>query len=211
MHAAPVDNEEANMLGDDDDVDIVDGHFDESECDLAADEEDFSFISSGGANAEDDEFDAIVGQLEEIIMEPEFQEMQERFMQTNCGHFEDKDENKLIYTDIFNQYTQAVEDYIERSLTKNLPGFTMDSFMEMLQSHHDEMSNSDVFELLLSLGDFDIFKEFMLAYNKMLDDAQSGNAALEVRGSRTCLYTDEMADGEIRHDIELCIGGIGTR
>ena len=34
------------------------------------------------------------------------------------------------------------------------------------RSHHDEMSNSVVFELLLSLGDFDIFKKFMLAYNK---------------------------------------------
>jgi hypothetical protein len=37
-------------------------------------------------------------------LEPSFREMQNSFFHTHCVHFEDTDENKLIYTQIFQEY-----------------------------------------------------------------------------------------------------------
>jgi ADP-ribosylation factor 2-binding protein len=39
--------------------------------------------------------------------------MQEKFFAKYCEEFENKEENKLIYTQIFKEYTQITESYIE--------------------------------------------------------------------------------------------------
>jgi hypothetical protein len=78
--------------------------------------------------AEDDMFDAIVGRLEDIMMgeraplhfdrcadmtmrtrsafaaDEDFQKLQSDFVRKHCVHFDDSEENKLIYIDIFNEY-----------------------------------------------------------------------------------------------------------
>ena len=77
------------------------------------------------SNAEDVLFDQVIGSIEDIIMglyshliklfekfkkknfffkEPKFQEIQDDFMNKNYKHFEDNDENKLIYTTVHNEY-----------------------------------------------------------------------------------------------------------
>ena len=43
-------------------------------------------------------------------LEPEFQDMQDKFMSKNYKHFEDSDENKLIYTTIHQEYVSLLCD-----------------------------------------------------------------------------------------------------
>ena len=65
-----------------------------------------------GGNEEDDEFDMIVGVLQEILLEEKFENMQGKFCQQNCMHFEATEENKLIYMDIFKSYQEQIEAFI---------------------------------------------------------------------------------------------------
>ena len=37
-------------------------------------------------------------------MNPEFTDAQESFCKSNCGEFEDTDENKLVYTEVFDRH-----------------------------------------------------------------------------------------------------------
>ena len=57
-----------------------------------------------GRNEKDDKFDQIVGALQEVLMEDEFDLMQRKFCHKNCMEFEATEENKLSYTPIFKEY-----------------------------------------------------------------------------------------------------------
>ena len=50
-------------------------------------------------------------------------------------------------------------------LKASVPGFDMLAFMEMLDARKEELMG-EVFDLLLSLGDFETFKEVMLSYKR---------------------------------------------
>ena len=65
-----------------------------------------SFVLSF-SSASDAEFDAVVGYLEDIIMDDEFQLLQRNFMNKYYQEFEDTEENKLTYTPIFNEYVSG--------------------------------------------------------------------------------------------------------
>ena len=56
------------------------------------------------SNAADAKFDQIIGCIEDVIMESNFQTMQDQFMEKNYRHFDDNDENKLIYTTVHKEY-----------------------------------------------------------------------------------------------------------
>lgn len=55
---------------------------------------------------QDTKFDLIVGVLESIVMDPSFRSQHEAFCRTNCQVFENTEENKLVYTTLFQQYTE---------------------------------------------------------------------------------------------------------
>ncbi|PNJ62762.1 ARL2BP isoform 4 [Pongo abelii] len=97
----------------------------------ALEEESFALSFSSTSDAE---FDAVVGYLEDIIMDDEFQLLQRNFMDKYYLEFEDTEENKLIYTPIFNEYISLVEKYIEEQLLQRIPGFNMAAFTTTL--HH---------------------------------------------------------------------------
>lgn len=44
-----------------------------------------------------------------IISEEGFSAVQRTFLEKHCHHFEDSEENKFIYTDIFKQYVSSFE------------------------------------------------------------------------------------------------------
>ncbi|KAM7101727.1 ADP-ribosylation factor-like protein 2-binding protein isoform 1-T1 [Ciconia maguari] len=102
-----------------------------------SDEENFGVAISSPS---DTEFDAIVGYLEDIIMDDDFQLIQRTFMEKHYQEFDDSEENKLIYTSIFNEYISLVEKYIEEKLLDRIPGFNMMAFTMSLQQHKDEMA-----------------------------------------------------------------------
>uniref|UniRef100_A0A2K5QIT8 ADP-ribosylation factor-like protein 2-binding protein n=1 Tax=Cebus imitator TaxID=2715852 RepID=A0A2K5QIT8_CEBIM len=96
----------------------------------ALEEESFALSFSSASDAE---FDAVVGYLEDIIMDDEFQLLQRNFMDKYYLEFEDTEENKLTYTPIFNEYISLVEKYIEEQLLERIPGFNMAAFTTTLE------------------------------------------------------------------------------
>lgn len=53
-------------------------------------------------------------------------------MEKSYKHFEDNDENKLIYTTIHKDYTNLIEKYLETQLKKKIENFSMKEFMNDL-------------------------------------------------------------------------------
>lgn len=189
--------------GDDNFLDIVDNF------DGMSDEDDeyVSFVSMGGDNEEDDKFDMIVGALEDIMMDDEFQELQSNFAAEHCNHFEATDENKLIYTDIFSKYTELIEGYLEKRLRESLTTFSMPEFMDMLMTREEEMRASDVFDVLVSCADFETFKDLMLSHKSL---REGGGVQLSVNVTPLTVHTDEQEDGDARPDLNLRITPVAS-
>ncbi|XP_030313909.1 ADP-ribosylation factor-like protein 2-binding protein isoform X1 [Calypte anna] len=140
-----------------------------------SDEEIFIAATSSPSDAE---FDAVVGCLEDIIMESDFQLIQRTFMEKHYQEFEDSEENKLIYTSVFNEYISLVEKYIEDKLLARIPGFNMTAFTMSLQQHKDEMTG-DLFDILLTFTDFLAFKRMFLDY-RAEKEGRSVDSSLEL-------------------------------
>ena len=125
------------------------------------DDEDFEISDSGMHNAEDDKFDEVVGQLQEILIDPTFSKLQKQFCEKHCMHFEPTEENKLIYMTIFKDYTDQIENHITKKLEETVEGFSMETFLKQLQTRKDEI-DEPLMDLLLSFSEFESFKEMML-------------------------------------------------
>mgnify|MGYP001807707970 CR=1 FL=1 len=69
----------------------------------------------------------------------------------------------------------------------------MQEFMGLLESHKDSLM-SDVFDLLLSLADFEAFKEVMLSYKRDLADGPG----FAINCTPLRLHTEVRAGGEGR-------------
>lgn len=54
--------------------------------------------------------------------------IQTNFLEKYYKEFEDDEENRLIYMDIFKKYLSTVEKYIEEQLTNRIPGFNLKEF-----------------------------------------------------------------------------------
>jgi ADP-ribosylation factor 2-binding protein len=111
---------------------------------------------------EDDEFERIITELENLLFDDKFTTTLNSFYDKNCDIFEDTAENKIEYTKIFQDYTKVVEDIIERNLTSTIPGFKMSRLEALVVSKKDELSG-DVFDVLLSMSDFEEFKDLMVS------------------------------------------------
>ena len=52
-------------------------------------------------------------------------------LRSHCDEFDEtSEENKLVYTEIYQLYTSAVEDFIEAELEKRVPDFRMKDFVK---------------------------------------------------------------------------------
>ncbi|XP_046386980.1 ADP-ribosylation factor-like protein 2-binding protein [Ischnura elegans] len=120
-----------------------------------------SFVSS-----EDVQFDTIVGHIEDILIDQDFQCLQRSFLQKYCLVFTRDEENKLEYMEIFREYTTLIEAYIEEQLRRLIPSFSMQSFISQLERRKNEIEG-EVFELLISFSDFLAFKELILDHRAM--------------------------------------------
>ncbi|XP_051580240.1 ADP-ribosylation factor-like protein 2-binding protein [Myxocyprinus asiaticus] len=145
-----MDARETNLLGGDENIVEMQN----------LEEEDFAVSKSSDADAE---FDMVIGNIEDIIMEDEFQHLQQSFMEKYYLEFDDSEENKLSYTPIFNEYIQILEKHLEQQLMERIPGFNMDAFTHSLKQHKDEVSG-DILDMLLTFTDFMAFKEMFIDY-----------------------------------------------
>lgn len=124
------------------------------------------------------EFDMIIGAIEDIVVDDRFQELHNRLLEQNYQHFEDTEENKLIYTELFQTYTTTIETHIETELSQRFPQFSMETFLAQLASGDSALLQGEIFELLHSLSDFLTFKEMFLDYKLMKQ--QHGNVETDL-------------------------------
>ena len=116
-------------------------------------------------DSDDFKFDIFAEALQDIVIEEEFEKMQNDFCEKYYKEFEDKDESKLEYTKIFNEYTKTTEDFLEKNLKKRVTQYKIDDFYKMLESKKFKM-DEQLLDTLLDLSDFGNFKEMMLNYKR---------------------------------------------
>ena len=114
-------------------------------------------------NSDDYKFDCFVEKLQEIVIEDEFEHLQNDFCEKYYKIFEDKNENKLEYTEIFNKYTKLIENYLEKNLIKRVPQFNINDFYKMLESKKFKI-DEQLLDILINFADFQNFKQLMLDY-----------------------------------------------
>ncbi|XP_050302678.1 ADP-ribosylation factor-like protein 2-binding protein [Anthonomus grandis grandis] len=111
-------------------------------------------------------FAEIIGCIENLIISDQFYEIQSRFLEEYYGEFEDEEENRLIYMDIFKNYLETVEKYIEEELLKKIPEFSLKTFESQLEQRSNEL-DGEVYEMLSTFWNFDSFKSMFLEYKKL--------------------------------------------
>eukprot|EP01138_Halocafeteria_seosinensis_P000287 gb/GECG01000295.1/.p1 GENE.gb/GECG01000295.1/~~gb/GECG01000295.1/.p1 ORF type:complete len:183 (+),score=38.17 gb/GECG01000295.1/:1-549(+) len=136
--------------------------------------EEETVMEGSGGSPEDQYFDRVVGALEKIVLSEDFRHRHETFCRTNCKEFDEHDteENKLSYMELFERYTSMLESMLEEQLTAEVPDFDMERFQEMLSERGDEL-NADIFDLLISMGDFEEFKSLMISYKQQVEYEES--------------------------------------
>ncbi|XP_077296936.1 ADP-ribosylation factor-like protein 2-binding protein [Arctopsyche grandis] len=124
------------------------------------------------------EFDYIIGHIEDILIDNNFHKIVFNFLDKHWKTFENTEENKFIYTDIFEEYTSMIENYITCHLTERIPSFSMKRFSEKLEKHKHVL-DGEVFDVLFTSSDFLRFKEMILDYRKM-KEGQYANLNLDL-------------------------------
>ncbi|XP_046468516.1 ADP-ribosylation factor-like protein 2-binding protein isoform X1 [Neodiprion pinetum] len=131
-------------------------------------------------------FDKIIGYIEDLLMESEFQELQQKFLENYWHIFGPEEENKLIYMEIFNQYNQEIENYIVKQLKKSVPNFSIHVLLDQLNERRPEL-DGEVFEVLATLTDFLSFKEMILDYKAVkegkVEDFSAGISITSIKST----------------------------
>eukprot|EP00762_Andalucia_godoyi_P002677 ANDGO_03313.mRNA.1 ADP-ribosylation factor-like protein 2-binding protein OS=Gallus gallus GN=ARL2BP PE=2 SV=1 len=120
------------------------------------------FYGSDAGDTDEFEFSHCVGTLQEILLDAEFFNLRMAFMRAHCHEFDKSDENKLIYTALFEEYVRNIEGFLETRLKSAIPGFSMVWFLTEIERRGQDEVCGDLWDLLASLADFAQFKGIML-------------------------------------------------
>ena len=63
--------------------------------------------------------------------------MQKQFVNQHCMQFEATEENKLVYTTVFKEYTDVIETHLNKKLDSMVENFSMEKFIELLKDRKD--------------------------------------------------------------------------
>ena len=133
---------------------------------------DLIMVGDGGSE-EDKRWDAIVGVLERVLMDESFCTEQEDYCTSHCHHFEATEENKLVYMELHMQFKSMVEEKIESELKSSIEDFTMEEFNKLLEEWQLEICG-DIWDMLMTISDFEEFKNLMLAYKVQMEAGGAG-------------------------------------
>eukprot|EP00826_Nyctotherus_ovalis_P060746 TRINITY_DN8556_c0_g1_i3.p2 TRINITY_DN8556_c0_g1~~TRINITY_DN8556_c0_g1_i3.p2 ORF type:complete len:135 (+),score=50.85 TRINITY_DN8556_c0_g1_i3:138-542(+) len=133
--------------------------------------------------------------------------MQQKFFDSHCGEFEDTEENKLAYTEIFREYKESIERFIEEKLEEVVKGFKMGEFLKLLEKRVGQVDDH-LADTLLSFTDFMIFKQLILEHKPL---GKKPDGKLAVAGTKARLHTEEQSDGEEMPDLVLDIKPCRTK
>ncbi|XP_071572384.1 ADP-ribosylation factor-like protein 2-binding protein [Temnothorax nylanderi] len=139
---------------------------------------------------EDRSFDEVIGHIEDLLLEEDFQALQHKFLEKYWDVFEPVEDNKLVYTDIFNEYNKAVEAYIVDYLKNVMPQFTVDTLLHQLNEKQTELEG-EVFEVLSTITDFLAFKEMFLDYRAVKEGKVADlSCGISVTSLKSCNAED---------------------
>ena len=82
------------------------------------------------------------------------------FIDDNCVVFDDEDENKLVYMEIYNAFREMVDSLLGMHLAEM--GCSADQFAELCQTFSSTASGKEVLEQILAVDDYISFKKMMV-------------------------------------------------
>ena len=117
--------------------------------------------------AQDDNFDWIFDFVMEVLKSPEWEVPVMSFIDTNCAVFDSEDENKLAYTDVHSSFRQVVDDVLTQKLAE--VGVSAEDFAKACEVASEKRhTNRQVFDQLMAIDDFRVFKKMMVKRNMQL-------------------------------------------
>lgn len=85
-------------------------------------------------NSSSEYFDEVIGHIESLVMEDErFQNILNQFLENYYERFDDAEENKIEYMEIYQLYTCALETFLVNCLNQRMGFFDMDRFATELE------------------------------------------------------------------------------
>jgi len=181
----------------------------------------FSAFSRPFESKTSSHFDRVLAALEEIILSPEFDEIDNNFMEQHCDVFElpndddminspqSENENKLEYTKIFKQYEKLGDETLTKGLKDKLQNnFNMEQFNNELIKYNKDGCLDEIQEMLKCFTDFIAFKEKILDFKRFKNGMHDGLGECLVigggSGSGAPINGNFGVSSEI--DIGLCSG-----
>ena len=104
----------------------------------------------------------------EIITSEEFTNGQMDFHVKNCKIFNEDEENKHEYMDVFEEYVKLVDNAIDSELYKKFKKEDVEDFYKTFKDNYEHFKeiNYDAVEILKNAIDFETFKATMLRFKK---------------------------------------------
>ncbi|RKP20727.1 hypothetical protein ROZALSC1DRAFT_21144 [Rozella allomycis CSF55] len=125
---------------------------------------------------ESSDFDIIINAFEELLVDPEFSSLQGSLLEKHSKIISDKCAN-----DLFNEYKRNVGKFIESRFNVIISGFTMSRLFSVL-NEHQEIADTDIFDVVNSLNDIESYKDLVLNYcNGNQDNTKELSDLLYVR------------------------------
>lgn len=78
-------------------------------------------------------FTQTIGCIEDTLVDEKFLELRSKLLEEHWREFDESEENKLVYTEIFRKYQETVEKYMEEQLRRNVKEFNMCEFEQELE------------------------------------------------------------------------------
>ena len=132
----------------------------------------------------------------EYVVDSSFLQAQHEFLMKNVNVFEDSEENKLQYTEIHGQYVYIMEELIEAKLKEKYSEADVEAFYKAFQSDlaSFEAEDSNAFEIMQSMIDFQKFKQQMLKFKQGLQNDTNLGAQKEAEVNETgmCIGEDDL-------------------
>lgn len=119
--------------------------------------------------------DQIFTDISNLITTIEFDKAQEDFFEKNKDKFEDTEENKLEYTNIYTDYVYILEELIEINLKGKYADDQIEAFYGSFADKIGDYKkiNPSVVDALFDFIDFEKFKKSMIAHKNRMNEGFS--------------------------------------
>ena len=123
--------------------------------------------------------DSIYNWLTKKITSPSFRNIIKDFIDDNCSLFIDVDENTFQQGQLFNEFTQLIENILGDLLTEG--GITQEQFLAAAERGLNDKKYKKYFDQLLNFSEYNYFKKMMTKRNYQIIKKVEESMALQQR------------------------------